>query len=213
MILSNRTISDLCYRFCWDWASEYGEPGYGTFSSADVRAVILGDYWLHGADKTSDKLQSFEDRWPRVWQALEESGVCFEWYDEWVIDHERSKAYRYRPDCYTWQPSVIHTDNGDLLTPDDDIEDWIDWAKNKPTRALVRSVHREADLNAAGFYVCRQLETSEFENGWNPGQDDNPTDVTEQIRAIHRDTVDIVFHISGVGQWDVRFQAYIREAQ
>jgi hypothetical protein len=212
MILSDRTLSSLCERFCWDWASEYGEPGYGTFSNADVRAVILGDYWLRDRDKNTDKLQAFEDRWPRIWQALEESGVCFEWYDEWVVDHERSKAYRYRPDSYTWQPSVVHNEHGDLLTPDDDIEDWIDWAKNEPTRALLRSVHRDADLTAAGFTIWPDDDTY-FENGFHPGQDDNPTDITDQIRAIHGDTVDIVFHISGVGQFDIRFTTYIREAQ
>ena len=209
MQLSDKSLYELCDRFDWQYASFYGEPGYEQSYLTQQRAVILGDYWLRGDDKTIDDLQHFEQRWPRIWQALEESGVSFEWYDEWTIDYDHSKAYRTQADSYGWQTSIVWTDDGELITPDDDIQCWIDWAVDNPERCLMSRIHSSADLIAAGFTKWPDDDTF-FENGWHPGQTDNPKDILQRIKD-HDDELQVVFHIDSVGQWDVRFTAYTRK--
>jgi len=205
----------------WDWATEYGEPGYW---DSTTTMVVLGNYWCRcgkhpragqpsrgyfksGDTIKPDELHGYSDHHPRVWAALEAAGVQFEWYDEWMVDHETSKAYRTQPDSYSWQPSVILDDTGEWLTPDSDITDWLAWAINEPGRCLFRS--QWDALIEAGFAPWPDDDTR-FENGWHPGQTDDPRDITEQIRAVDPDC-EIVFCTTSTGQFDVEFKALIRQ--
>jgi hypothetical protein len=219
MELSDATIGELLERWwegypqhVYDYADEYGEPGYGSHRTT---RVVLGDYWCRcdkfGTDQYGSKLHGISDHHPRVWRAMEDAGVEFEWYDEWMVDHETypSKAYRTQPDSYMWQPSVILTDDCEWLTPDSDITEWVEWAVNTPSRALYR---RHLDQLVDAGFTRWPDEDAWYENGWHPGQTDDPKQITEQIRADYPDH-DIVFVITDTGQFDIRFAAYIREEE
>lgn len=202
----------------WDRVGEYGEPGYG---NPNTRLIVFGDYWCrcgqhpragqpHGYRRDDtikpDDMHDVMSHHPLAWQALEDSGVEFEWHDEWAIDYQNDKCYRTTGDSYSWQPSAIHDDYGELLTPDDDIEVWIDWAKNEPTRCLLSRVHSPSDLEAVGF----EQFNGQYESGWY-GVEDNPTEITKKIQAaIDHDDLEIVFMISGNEQFRMTFNAYIR---
>lgn len=166
--------------------------------------VVLGTYWCRCG--TPDDLHSKEVHHPKLWQQLEAQGVSFEWYDEWVIDHDHDKAYRTQPDSYLWQPSHVMTEDGALLTPDDDVETWIDWAtEDGASRCLLSNVTDESDVLGAGF----ERHNGQFESGWHPGQDDDPKVIADAIREQHGD-VDIVFMLDSTGQFDIAFSAYYR---
>lgn len=194
-----------------DTATQYGEPGYriGTISEPLLPLVVLGDYWCRcdkfGTEDDPHQLHGIERHYPATFKYLESLGVDFQWHDEWVVDHDNDKAYRISPDSYSWQPSAILTEDG-LLTPDDDIEDWVAWAGNDHTRCLLSTVVSATDLRDAGFVKFN----GQFETGWHPGQNDSPEQQCERIRDMYGDYVTIVCLMDESSQFYSRWSAWYR---
>lgn len=201
--MADKYMSDHSF----DIVGEYGEPGYG--NSTDT-LIVLGYYWCRcdrfGTDQRGNTLHSIEDHYPRTWQALESSGVRFEWYDEWYADYEAGKCYRTEPDSYSWQPSIVYSeDRGDYMTPDDDISVWIDWATDDPTvRAIPRGICTGAELETLGYI----LYSGQNETGWHPGQNADPADVVAALRREHGDEASIICTLDYVQQFDVSWSVY-----
>ncbi len=235
MELSQETIRKICDRFEWDWCNEYGERGYGNHRTT---MVVLGDYWLRpnapkydprrglwraGLDPSYDAgqrefggLASIDKRFPRIFQQLEDQGVELAWRDEWIIDYEHSKCYRTTGDNYGWTPSYVMSEYGDMLTPDSDFDDWLDWARNDLDNALCDSMlgdNVDRMLDERG-YTRRPPDGDRFENGWYPGQNDTPKAVVEALEAdLGYAGVDFeyVFVIDAVGQFDIHFAIWWKE--
>jgi hypothetical protein len=200
-----------------DDCNDYGEPGY---TKDDENGwLIFGDLWCrkHDCNYTetySDgkkQIHSVEFHYPRLFKQLEEQGVEFNWYDEWVVDYNNSKAYRTTGDSYQWQSSILWTD-GDFLTPDDDITDWIEEVVNNPNRCLPEHIWSDAELEEQGFteYKCG------FENGWYPGMNDVPSDAYDAITEQYGEEgkqVDIIFKLSYVSQFSLGWCVLVREVQ
>lgn len=205
MRLSNEFIGNLAEAEGWQVAGQYGEPGYGNLNTS---LIILGNFWR----RVDGQLKDYFHKYPRIGRQLEAQGVELEWEDEWVIDYDNDKVYRCQPDSYSWAPSFAFTDGGDILTPDDDIEAWIEYARNNVRVAITtRQVPNvEELLEGAGW--TRRPEDRDFANGWHPGQDDVPADIDAALRAEHGD-IDVVFVITGVGQWDIHFAAYFKACE
>ena len=202
----HKTIAALAERFDWDnhgwdYVGAYGEPGYSS-----TGPVVLGYYWCH-CDRVNDgQLHGQEAHHPRIWAALEEAGVSFEWSDEWYADHEAGKAWRTQPDSYSWQPSLVWS-GCDYITPDDGIDVWLEWAIEDPAaRCIPSRVWSSSDLEAEGF----ELFEGGFENGWHPGQDADPSKILAEIRERMGDDAEVAFMLDGTGQFDIRFSAYTR---
>lgn len=219
MRLSHKTVRAILSRWSeegivTDYCSKYGEPGYDLDTDAETPLVVLGDYWCRcdrfGTDDNGRaELHGREKHHPRLWARLEEQGVQFEWYDEWIVEHETGKAYRTTGDCYAWMPSYTIDDGGEILTPDSDLNAWLEWAANDAARCLLSRVWSSADLIRAGF----ERYNGQYESGWHPGQDDDPQAITATIHAERGDDVDIVFLLDSTGQFDVAFSAYYRGAE
>ena len=194
-----------------DVANEYGEPGYGNHYTT---GVLVGNFWCQCGEVLredgSRELHDLAHHYPRTFAALEESGWESVWEDEWVVtyDGQTSRAYRTQPDSYSWQSSVMLTEYGEYLTPEDDVEEWVAEVVDEPHRALTSRVWSVGDLERAGFRVWDDGEL--YESGWHPGQTDDPEEITRRIRETLGDDVEIVFHIAGVGQFDITFRAMIR---
>lgn len=197
-----------------DYADDYGEPGY----SAD-KGVMIGNWWCRDKDcdytglnaRGKKELHDVFMHYPQL-QEMTENGWEVEWYDEWVVDHENSKAYRTQPNSYSWQSSVIFTEDGELLTPDDPVDAWVEQVVNNPNKCLPSSVWSAADLEPLGFaeYKCG------LENGWNPGQNDNPHEISRAITEEYADkgkAVDIIYLLSDKAQFDMRFCVLVREVK
>jgi len=143
---------------------------------------------------------------PRWFQdALEQAGYSIEWSDEWVIDWEGgAKAYRCQPDSYGWEPSYIDTDDG-VLTRDDEPDSIIDYcAIDAPTDSIrcVPSWIGDLELRMSGF----EPENGIYENGWHPGQDDDPKKIA--ARAFKLGARRVVFRKVENSQFYIRFECY-----
>lgn len=197
-----------------DYAGTYGEPGYSLDETAATPLVVFGSYWCRCGDPKfsepyrdgSASLHDIAKHYPQTFARLEEQGVVFEWYDEWTIDYDNDKAYRTEPDSYSWKPSLLVTDSGDYLTPDNDLDEWLEYMVNEPTRCIPGHIYNGADLELAGFVKYN----GQFESGWHPGQDADPVAITAEIRKWHGPDVDVVFLLDETSQFYVEFSAYHR---
>lgn len=165
-----------------DFAPVYGEPGY-----TDPKAGILFANWNYTERDLGDY--------------LEKLGFECEWCDEWTVVNQ--KAYRISPDSYGWESMIFLTEDGEYITPDDDIQDWIDAMKDAPDRCLP-SRYTEAMLKEAGWE--RVDET--YENGWHPGQNDDPKKIYDAL-IKRSDVQSVVFRKEENSQFYIKFEAYI----
>ena len=113
--------------------------------------VCFTENWNSISKWTADKSETVSDAPGQLGAALEALGVELEWSDEWVVQSDNaSKCYRTTGDSYGWQSSILWTDGGDFLTPDDDIDAWIEEVKDNPQRCLASRVWSVGDLASAG---------------------------------------------------------------
>lgn len=194
-----------------DYADSYGEPGYSGYQR-ETTLLVIGDWWVrntrHNAAR-DDKLLHFEQIYPRLCAQLHELGVDYGlWDDEWTVHN--GKAYRTTHDSYSWQPSLIYID-GEPYTLDELIED-----NFAPVIAEGNGSDTYA-FNMEGFDPIDHLEplgwqqhNGEFANGWYPGQSDDPKIIGPRVRAAYGGKVDTLWCISGVGQFDIHFELWIR---
>jgi hypothetical protein len=215
---------------CWDWCSDYGEPGYS--HDGDQQVVVMGDYWcrckkhphagqvrhrFHGEPEVIQpgELHALSMHHPRLWARFEEV-ASFEWHDEWIVDHENDQCFRTTGDCYAWQPSWAMSEGGDIVTIADDAQTWLDVLGldgDNPIQLHSNQV-RAGDLAALGFKFWPDEDDGEyFETGWHPGQDDNPEEKVKRIREMHGDDVHIICYITGVGQFDSRWKMLYRNPE
>src|ERR1700728_2025419 len=82
-----------------DQCAQYGERGY----NQPAKGIIFANW---------------NDVPKCVYEGLERRGYSLEWYNEWIINHETSKAYRTSPNSYSWQPYYWLTDNGEVIGGD-----------------------------------------------------------------------------------------------
>jgi hypothetical protein len=189
---------------CWDWAYEYGEPGYSF--DGDQQILVIGYYWCR-CDKI-DGLHDMGAHHPRLWARFGEVAE-FSWNDEWIIDHENgSKAYRTGPDSYGWTPAYAITEYGDIITPDDDVDVWLEYAVDQ-RRALYRTQLHESALTEAGFERYPDDDTF-YESGWHPGQTDDPAVILDAANAAG---LDAIVYVTSQGQFDTRWVVYTRPRQ
>lgn len=213
MDIGHNTINALLERMQdhgADYVTSYGEPGYW---SSGTTGVLLGYYWCRcengpESDDERSKLHSLDYHYPRLFAALEEQGIACEWSDEWYADHENGKAYRTTADSYGWQSSIMWTDHGEILTPDDDLDAWCEVVANDAGRCLPRVVWSRTDLAAAGWTEY----AGQLESGWHPGMDADPAAVMEEIREEIGDDVDVVFLLDDTSQFYVTFSAWTRDS-
>lgn len=173
-----------------DCALSYGEPGYSDPSNG----ILFADW-------------NDCPRW--LTDGLERRGFALEWSDEWIISYENnSKAYRQSPDCYSWKPYFVLTEDCDVIGGDEiESGDQAEWYINKyllndPTHCNVFHI----DLASFGFRQFNGI----FETGWHPGQNDKPQDVFRRIQRELPDH-DIIFSLDSVGQFDAHWTAWVRK--
>lgn len=192
----------------YDYASEYGEPGYSTRGP-----VLLGNWWCHRHDcsyteRYEDgrrKTHGLEYHYPRLFAFLESEGCEFEWSDEWTIIDD--KAYRTQADSYSWQPTAVWNDDiCEYMVNGEDIDEWLEWAVNAASRCLMNDSFTDAELESAGF-VERQCD---YEDGWY-GVNDDPAEIMRAIRD--RESVDVLFKLASTEQFRVTFCVYVREGE
>lgn len=173
-----------------DYCSEYGEMGY---SKENEDKPILFANW-----------NPLYEKYPNVMEYIE-NNYNFEWSDEWIIDYNNDKCYRCVGDSYGWEQQFRIID-GELLTPDCDPEEWIDYAKidqnnNYEMRALPSFL--DIDLNDYGF----ELMDDYLENGWY-GRNDDPQAISDDL--FKQGFEEVIFVLQGVVQFAIHFEVWAK---
>jgi hypothetical protein len=173
-------------------ACAYGEPGYDD----PPNGIILAN--LNDVPKF-------------IYAGLERRGFALEWFDEWtVIWDNDGKAYRTSPTSYSWTPYYVITDDGEQFGGDEiESGDRLEWyveeyLLNDPTKCNLFKV----DFAALGF----ERFNGDYETGLHHGQNDGPSKVLKLIREA-KPGYDVVFDLTGKGQFDCAWQAWIRPAK
>jgi hypothetical protein len=169
----------------------YGEAGY-----CDPEAGIIFANW----NDISQRIQDY----------LELAGHELEWIDEWVIDYDCDKAYRCQPDSYHWAPSYMYTEEGEMLTPEDDLSEWVeeleltDYAQPiKPLPAFMTNKDKLADLG----YIKHNED--ELESGFHYGQNDSPEDIAKKLFDNYSS---VLFTMAETSQFYIKFDVYVKNA-
>lgn len=187
------------------------EPGY---SMADDAVIVLGDWNPKRYPRGDDEpLKKNETIGPRLARALERIGVETFWLDEWTRCDECYRAIRTEADSYGWKPSYAWQNDCERVCHEcllADIGSAIDAGGyvNNANNAVTWT--DGATLEQNGWTQWAPNDPREYQNGWFAGQDDDPRDVLAEIQR-EDENAEVVFLISDVGQFDLRFVAYTRD--
>lgn len=197
-----------------DIASDYAEPFYNLTSADGI--VVFGDWnnkrtLINGEWITTSKTDTLPSR---LCDALENIGADIEWCDEWSTCQDCYKALRTSADSYGWTMYGAFWNCGyvcadclkEHLADFIEDEDFI----NNASKCLMPMF--KSDLEALGYVQWEADDPHTYESGWHPGQDDNPKDILASIlEGKDEDKVQVVFLLDSVGQFDMRFSAYVKE--
>jgi hypothetical protein len=178
-------------------AHEYAEPGYGRNTPA---GIIFGN-WNPVCEWNAPAEVKRRDPVNRLARILEKLGFELEWEDEWTTCGNCGKAVRTQPDSYSWTPSYVIYDECELICSECvSWPDYLESIEDKPRKCC------PPDCDPTEFGYVKFNGT--FENGWHPGQNDDPRKILE---AMHADGMKrVVFRHSASGQFDVEFEAYYK---
>lgn len=167
------------------WSADYAEPGY----TAGPRGVLTANWNYFPSDITD---------------ILEHAGYSCEWSDEWTTCDECGKLVRTSADSYAWQTfSVVLNDCETVCLDCLDRAEYLESIEDNPRTACVQ----EIDPGAHGY--VRVSEPGEYENGFHPGQNDNPKAILARLHAYGRRN--IVFRIPETSQFYITFEVWQRK--
>jgi hypothetical protein len=161
------------------FAAEYAEPGY-----TNPESGILFANW-NACSR-------------RVMDLLEQAGYECEWEDEWTTCGECGKALRTSPDSYSWLPSYVDYECEYICHDCIDPESYLESIEDNPRKAVTPDI----DPTEYGYIL---LDDS-FENGFHPGQNDDPAKISKELHA--KGYKRLLFKIDGKGQFDISFSVY-----
>jgi hypothetical protein len=196
-----------------DISSDYAEPSYNLTSADGI--VVYGNWndkrtLVDGEWITTSKTDTLPSR---LCDALENIGADIEWCDEWTNCAECYKAMRTQADSYGWTMYGAFWEDGYVCADclKEHLADFIEGEDyiNNASKCLMPMF--ESDLEALGFIQWEAGNEHTYESGWHPGQDDNPKDILASIlEGKDEDDVQVVFLLNSVGQFDMRFSAYVK---
>ena len=177
----------------------YAEPGY------DDKPLVLADWNdIQTYKPGTNEVVSRNTTPSRLATLFEKLGYGVEWSDEWITCQGCYEAMRYRGDSYSWTPYWY--ENGCELycfnCVKDDPEEYIDYLNGHDDRCCMLDA---LDLSKHGY----KLHSDDYENGWYPGQNDDPVGIAEQIKK--EGITDFIFKLDGKGQFDIHFSVWVKK--
>lgn len=184
------------------------------YAAGDTDAVWVSGNWNDATDYDADTrtFTTRDDTPSRLGAALERIGVELEWLDCGHTCDDCQGWVHTEPDSYSWLPD--HAVIGDSFLcgecirqdPDELFNEYV----NNPDTAISAALLADLDPIDYGFTRHPDDNAPDYESGWHPGQTDNPHEITEAIRDKYGDDVEVLFIITGTGQFDLSFAAYWR---
>jgi hypothetical protein len=159
------------------------EPGY------DDKPVILAD-WNNIPQKYYD--------------VLEKHGYSCEWEDEWIVCDNCYKAFRSSPSSYGWEMYGYIGDEHAVCGDCIDWDEYLESIENKPRRAVTCTLlHKHEDEITSRYTLVQEG----FENGFRPGQNDDPASILASL-LTNDPNGRYIFVIDEQGQFDIDFSVY-----
>lgn len=170
-----------------NWYQDYAEPGY-RMSHGD-RGILTADWnYFHRGITT----------------LLERAGFECEWSDEWSSCEDCNKLVRTSGDCYQWQPYYVIQNECELVCLDCvDWPNYLESIEDNPAKACMRK------CNPAEHGYTLISESAEYENGFHPGQNDDPKKILAKLQEQGKEH--IVFRISESSQFYITFEVWQKQ--
>lgn len=189
-----------------DVVSGYAEPGYGS----DESVVVMGNWNPKRFPRGDDAPLTHEENvGPRLAERLENVGAELEWYDEWATCGECYRAVRTQGDSYSWKPYYVMGEC-EFTCADcarEDVDTYLEGYVNNPQNAVTWC--GPVELNAAGWEQYAPGDPQQYQNGWHPGQTDNPHDILDGILADDPDA-EVIFLLDANSQFYMEFSAWVK---
>jgi hypothetical protein len=195
-----------------DVISGYAEPGYGSNDTV----VVLGD-WNDKTRYVDGEREVLSTMPSRLARSLERVGAEIEWHDEWTQCQNCYRAVRTQSDSYSWKPYYVWVEDSGPICADclvQDGEDAItgfgnehDSYVNDATKCITWC--EPSHVESFGFVKWEPGNEHTYENGWHPGQTDDPSTILAAILEVH-ETAEVVFFLDESSQFYIRFSAYFR---
>lgn len=185
----------------------YADERYGDQDAL----VVLGNWnnkrWAREGEPELTKAETLPSR---LATALDKLGVETLWLDEWNECSVCYRAIRTQPDSYSWTPNYSFTEDGYVCGKclHEDVGSYVEPYINEATKAITWA--NAADLAPFGWEPWKPEDVQRYESGWYPGQDDDPRSVLDSIHENHP-TLEVVFIIDDVGQFDTHWSAVTRD--
>lgn len=149
--------------------------------------------------------------------AYQSIGCCTIGFDDEYTRCDCGNIIKTTPNCWNWSPDYIQTEY-EIICRDcieNDIDILIDEYSNDYKKAIPDwSIEL---IKEQGFQCLDNKDTEAcqiFENGFHPGQDDNPETIINDLeKEGYTEKYDFLFAINSTGQFDCQFSLWIREKE
>lgn len=138
----------------------------------------------------------------KVYKALEFMGYSCEWEDEWISCSDCYKSVRSSPDSYGWQRYWAWVSDCEIQCGDCIKENPAEYLKTLENNPKVCDT-LYLDLEELGY----ELMEDDFENGFYPGQTDDPQKILDKYLEKYPEGK-FIFRLDGTGQFDIEFSIY-----
>lgn len=187
-----------------EFATHYSEPGY---SEPEAGLIAFGNWNEVSNWDPETRERSLVTKAPALLaEHLERAGISIEWSDEWRTCCECGGAVRTQPDSYSWLPSYVMTDDGEVCATclRQDPAAYLETLEGDASKALtIRGI------DPSEFGYVRYGAEGEFEAGMHPGQNDDPKEIAKSLEADG--VTRYLFEIDSQGQFDTRFSVWVHE--
>jgi len=181
----------------FSWAPDYCEPGYSL--KADSPGIVFGDWNTLYYDAPAEIKR--RDPVGRLARILERLGYELEWEDEWSSCPDCGKAFRTSPDSYSWTQHYVWLGDCEMICLDClDHASYLETLEDNPRKCV------PPDIDPAEHGYVKYNGT--YENGWHPGQDDDPKKIIAELHS--QGFKRVVFRHSANSQFYIEFEAYYK---
>lgn len=181
--------------------TDYAEPGY----SSKNECVAFGNWnVINHYDRENQKFITDDPIPAKLCGALERLGVDIEWSDEWAFCDSCQKAVRTQADSYSWKRSYQENDGGITCESCIDPAEYLATLEGQDNHCSTIDSINPADHK----YVRLELD---FENGFHPGQDDDPKKIAKALRL--QGITRFLFTLDAAGQFDLKFSVWVHKTQ
>lgn len=190
-----------------DFGEDYAERGYTKEADGPI---VLGD-WNNKTvyDPETQEHTVVDDGPERLADVLARCGYTLEWLDEWYVCVDCNKLFRGVGDSYQWvMYGYLFVEGCEPVCGEcveRDPQPYIDEIADDPHRC--NTILGENAFLELGY----EQYNGRYENGWHPGQDDNPQGIVADLpETVESYVFDVVNNGGGASQFYTMFTLWVK---